>query len=110
VADITLDPKGEAENLVIEDLLPAGFEIENPRLKTSERLDWISEDSLEVDHMDMRDDRLVLFTSIHGKEHYRYVVRAVSKGDFVLPAIRAELMYSPNVFSVSGQGRVRVEE
>jgi len=110
VADITLDPKGEANNLVLEDLLPAGFEVENPRLKTSERLDWVTEDSLEVDHMDIRDDRLVLFMSIHGKGHYRYVVRAVSKGDFILPAIRAELMYNPNIYSVSGHGRVKVVE
>ena len=108
VADITIDPKGEANNMVIEDLLPAGFEIENPRLKTSEQLDWVKEDSVQISHMDMRDDRLIIFTDVKDRQHYRYVVRAVTVGDFILPAIRAELMYSPNIYSTSGQGRVKV--
>lgn len=109
VADITVDPRGEVKNLVIEDLLPAGFEIENPRIKTSESLDWVHKDVFKVDHMDIRDDRLVLFADLNGKGHYRYIVRAVSKGEFVLPAVRGELMYRPSVFSVSGQGKVKVE-
>jgi uncharacterized protein YfaS (alpha-2-macroglobulin family) len=108
VADITIEPKGEANNMVIEDLLPAGFEIENPRLKTSEQLDWVKGDSVQTRHMDMRDDRLVIFTDVKDTQHYRYVVRAVTVGDFILPAIRAELMYSPNINSTSGQGRVKV--
>ena len=108
VADITIDPKGEANNMVIEDLLPAGFEIENPRLETSQQIDWVKENPMPIDHMDIRDDRLVIFTDVQDKQHYRYVVRAVTKGEFILPAIRAELMYSPNIFSTSGQGRVKV--
>ena len=61
-------------------------------------------------HRGLRDDRLLLFldppTSKVGI--YRYVVRAVTAGEFVLPAISAECMYEPGVGSVSGQARVRV--
>ena len=110
IADITVDPQGMANNLVIEDLLPAGFEVENPRLKTSEKLDGVDEESEAEEHMDIRDDRLVFFTNVNGITHYKYVVRAVTRGDFILPAVRAELMYSPNIYSINGQGRVKIVE
>lgn len=110
VVDIALSANEYLQNVAIEDLLPAGFEIENPRIQTSETLDWIKEGAIEPDHMDIRDDRIVLFTDVNDKGHFRYIVRAVTKGDFVLPAVKAELMYNPNVYSVSGQGRVKVSE
>ncbi len=110
IADITVDPQGMANNLVIEDLLPAGFEVENPRLRTSEKLDGEDEESETEEHMDIRDDRLVFFTNVNGITHYKYVVRAVTRGDFILPAVRAELMYSPNIYSINGQGRVKIVE
>jgi len=36
-------------NVVVNDLLPAGLEIENPRLKTSPRLSWIPNASAPID-------------------------------------------------------------
>lgn len=110
IVDITFNSMAAYMNVVVEDLLPACFEIENPRIATSETVEWIKKDMIEPGHVDMRDDRLLLFTDLDVKNnlHYRYVVRAVTKGKFILPAINASCMYDPSIMSVSGQGYVEV--
>jgi uncharacterized protein YfaS (alpha-2-macroglobulin family) len=45
------------ENIVITDLLPAGFEIENGRTKELPGMDWIKNSS-EPTALDVRDDRI----------------------------------------------------
>jgi uncharacterized protein YfaS (alpha-2-macroglobulin family) len=110
IVDLSFGSAG-IDNVVVEDLLPAGFEVENPRLKTTEKMDASPDDMLDPVNIDVRDDRMVLFLDAKaGTQHYRYIVRAVTKGDFVLPAVKAEAMYDPSVYSVSGQGRVQVVE
>ena len=61
-------------------MLPAGFEIENPRTKDLPGMDWIkNEDSPTA--LDARDDRLNLFVDLHSmRQVYYYAVRAVSPG------------------------------
>ncbi|MBF0479745.1 MAG: alpha-2-macroglobulin family protein [Candidatus Omnitrophica bacterium] len=109
VVDLAIEGAAGLNNIVVEDLLPAGFEIENPRLKTTEKTDEGTDDMVNLAHMDIRDDRIVLFLDcVKNVEHYRYIIRAVTKGDFVLPAVKAEEMYDPSIFSVSGQGRVKI--
>ena len=44
-----------------------------------------------------------------GQGTYLYVARAVTRGDFALPAIVAESLYNPGVFSRHGAGRIVVE-
>jgi uncharacterized protein YfaS (alpha-2-macroglobulin family) len=111
IVDIIFNSIAAYKNIVVEDLLPACFEIENPRLATSETMEWLKKDMIEPGHVDMRDDRLLLFTDldIANNKHYRYVVRAVTKGKFILPAISASCMYDPSILSASGQGYVEVE-
>jgi uncharacterized protein YfaS (alpha-2-macroglobulin family) len=111
IVDIIFNSIAAYKNIVVEDLLPACFEIENPRLATSETMEWLKKDMIEPGHVDMRDDRLLLFTDLDtaNNKHYRYVVRAVTKGKFILPAIDASCMYDPSIMSVSGQGSVEVE-
>ncbi|MGB5289428.1 MAG: alpha-2-macroglobulin family protein, partial [Ignavibacteriaceae bacterium] len=41
-----------AENIVITDLIPAGFEIENPRLNPATELKWIPKNPINVQYMD----------------------------------------------------------
>ena len=110
IVDITFNSAAAYKNVVVEDLLPACFEIENPCIATSETVEWIKKDMIEPGHIDMRDDRLLLFTDLEAKKgmHYRYVVRAVTKGKFILPAIDASCMYDPSIMSVAGQGYVEV--
>ena len=110
VVDLSIKADMPYQNLVIQDLLPAGFEIENPRISTREKLDWIKKDIFEPDHYDIRDDRLLIFTDIPDTEvvHYRYIVRAVTKGKFTLPAVSASCMYDPSIKSLSGKGRIQI--
>ena len=110
VVEWTIENPEGLENLVIEDLLPAGWEIENARLKTSQNLPWAKKSSnLPVLHREMRDDRMLVFPKgFNGKRKFLYAVRAVTPGDYVLPAIKASCMYDPTVKSVFGKGRVEV--
>ena len=112
MVDILLKAHLAYKNVVVEDLLPACFEIENPRISTSETVEWIKKDAFDPNHIDIRDDRFLMFTDLPSTNeiHYRYIVRAVTKGDFILPAISATCMYDPTIVSVSGQGKIQVKD
>jgi uncharacterized protein YfaS (alpha-2-macroglobulin family) len=99
-----------AENIVISDLIPAGFEIENPRLMEEERLSNSGKSTMNIEYQDIRDDRLLLFTDLQaGKtKHCYYLLRVVNLGEFKLPAISAEAMYSPEIHSAHGGRMIRV--
>ncbi len=90
---------GPLQNVVIENLLPSGFEVENPRLKTTETLSWATGDSVEPAYMDIRDDRILIFTDLPDAKWYNYyaLLRVVNPGTFTVPPVQAEAMYSPNV-------------
>jgi hypothetical protein len=111
VVDLTIQADAAYKNVIVEDLLPACFEIENPRIATSEKVDWMTKDNFDPDHIDVRDDRLLLFTNLPSTDviHFRYVVRAVTKGKFALPAVSASCMYDPSIASASGQGNIEVK-
>ena len=60
---------------------------------------------------DERDDRLILFIDRLEKPlTWHYSLRAVTAGDFAVPQIYAECMYDAGVASVSGGGRITVNE
>jgi uncharacterized protein YfaS (alpha-2-macroglobulin family) len=112
VMEVELDPLGEIQDqIVVECLLPAGLEIENPALATSGQTPWINKNSgLPLLHQEIRDDRLVLFTgTVHARGLHHIGVRAVTPGSFVLPAIAAEAMYDPSRVSRHGAGRFDVK-
>jgi uncharacterized protein YfaS (alpha-2-macroglobulin family) len=99
------------ENVAISDLLPAGFEIENPRLTQMTSYTFVK-DATTPDYMDIRDDRINFFTSFRPggakQQLFYYALRAVSPGRFVYAPIVAEAMYNGEYHSVSGGGRVEV--
>jgi uncharacterized protein YfaS (alpha-2-macroglobulin family) len=111
VVKITLqaaDAAGEVQNVAITDLLPAGLEIENPRLGPQRELKS-TETASTPDYLDVRDDRINLFTtaSTTPKTFY-YLARAVSKGTFKLGPVSADAMYNAEYHSYNGAGVVRV--
>jgi alpha-2-macroglobulin len=98
------------ENVVITDLLPAGFEIENPRLSESADMEWIKNNSAPQ-HYDIRDDRINLFCTATGNvKYFYYMVRAVSKGNFRMGPVSADAMYNGEYHSYNGGGMIRVTE
>jgi len=107
---LDIDSRQRLGNVVIADLLPAGLEIENPRLRGSAaEAIMAARATLQPDHTEMRDDRLLLFGSVPaGKASYVYAVRAVTAGTFHLPAVEASCMYDPEIYSIHGSGTIRV--
>lgn len=101
------------DNTVIEDLLPAGFEMENPVLETSNQMPWLRDRKNWLIHHDARDDRMILFphplTGMAGApQTWHYAVRAVTPGRYVVPPLRAEAMYDPSIRSTHGKGEIEV--
>ena len=110
-AVIRISPLGQQlDNLVVEDLLPAGCEIENPNLKTSALLTGSAgEHRLPVRHVDRRDDRLLLFPArIDRTGVFAYTLRAVTPGTFILPPIAAECMYDDAIRAEGPSSRIVV--
>jgi uncharacterized repeat protein (TIGR01451 family) len=99
------------DNVVITDMLPAGFEIENPRLKEVPGMDWIKDESTPT-ASDYRDDRVNLFTNLYygGTQHYYYAVRCVSPGTYVMGPVMADAMYAGEYHSYNGGGIVKITE
>ncbi len=100
------------ENVVVNDLLPAGIEIENQRLKTTPKLSWIPKKAYDITYQDIRDDRLLLFTNLrlNRKVNYYYTARVISSGEFKIPPIAAECMYNPVIAGAASSGVMIVHE
>ena len=109
------EPQPQFARVIVADYLPAGFEIDNPRLVSSGdtgTLEWI-EDAGEPVHSEFRDDR---FTAAFERKSgdpavftVAYVVRAVSPGRYVLPQAYVEDMYRPDRFGRTATGTIEVE-
>ncbi len=110
IVQLTLDKSysTDIDNVVITDLLPAGFEIENPRTKDIPGMDWIK-DGQSPAAIDVRDDRINLFVDAHGsRQTYYYAVRAVSPGVYHMGPVSADAMYNGEYHSYNGAGVIKV--
>ncbi|WP_428668491.1 alpha-2-macroglobulin family protein [Runella sp.] len=97
------------ENVVVTDLLPAAFEIENPRLTEPRDIPWI-QNPTTPDHFDIRDDRINYYTTANNTaKTFYYMVRLITKGTFTLGPVSADAMYSGDFRSYSGGGKVKVD-
>jgi uncharacterized protein YfaS (alpha-2-macroglobulin family) len=112
IVRLTLDTLGrDLDNLVIEDLLPAGLEIENGNLATAQVVPWVKEKTDWCVSRDQRDDRLLLFTGgVNGQRQFYYAARVVTPGTFTVPAVTASCMYDPEIRSVHGRGKLEVRD
>jgi uncharacterized protein YfaS (alpha-2-macroglobulin family) len=108
------EPKPEYGHIMVSDYLPAGLEIDNPRLVSSGdtgTLDWI-EDGQEPEHTEFRDDRFTaaIDRATDSKPVFTvaYVVRSVTPGKYVLPQAYVEDMYNPSRYGRTGTGNMEV--
>ena len=128
-----VEAKDAGGRVLLVDRLPAGFEIENPRIVDSgdvKALDWLKT-TVQPEHSEFRDDRFVAafnFSSA-GRRAERarrndrrrghtegpatsatvaYMVRAVTPGAFVHPAATVEDMYRPERYARSAAGKLDV--
>ena len=90
------------QNIALVDRIPAGWEIENPRMGGASLPDWVDYDDLwGVEHMNVRDDRLEVFGTLNPGDSRTvvYQVRAVTAGTFTVPEASAEAMYDPELWA-----------
>ena len=101
---------GRVDNVVVQSLLPAGLEVENPRLATTEQLDWMKDGTLLEGYQDLRDDRILVFTDLAGSawKVRHSVLRAVTPGFFALPPAQVEAMYHPSLRASGPLGSIRI--
>jgi len=98
---------------LIEDRVPAGFEVENLNLSQSpEMQEWtiggrrVAEamSDSNIKHREFRDDRYVAAVSLgRGKVDVFYLVRVVTPGRYAVPSTVAEDMYRPEIRGVGEQ-------
>jgi uncharacterized protein YfaS (alpha-2-macroglobulin family) len=109
LVELIIESASAQQNLVVEDLLPAGLEIENPRLKTTTTHTDQKPDArpeMNDTRIDVRDDRMIFYGDLPsgGVARHVYAVRAVVPGNFVLPPARVESMYDPAINSLWSPG------
>jgi alpha-2-macroglobulin len=95
------------ENIALVDRLPAGLEIENPRLGRDGSIAWAKADEAwSVDFQNMRDDRVEAFGGLaaRAKKKLVYSVRAVTSGRFTVPPLEAEAMYDATLWGRAAGG------
>ena len=100
--------------VLVNDLLPAGFEIDNPGLVNSASLSnfpWLEQ--TEAAHLEFRNDRFVAAfdrSGDSGREFtLAYVVRAVTPGVYAHPAANVEDMYRPQFSARTSTGMMEVK-
>ena len=120
---LTMVSESQRAHVALIDPLPAGFEILNPALATTQQ--WPEDPQgggpelgeyrywawTWFDHQNMRDDRAEAFAAQLGAGvyDYSYVARATTPGSFVAPPARAEEMYSPETFGRGSTDMVVVD-
>ena len=112
VAVLTISPaeKGQAR-LMVNDALPAGFEIDNPNLIRAgdvRALDWLKPSF--ATHTEFRADRFLAAVDKRNEKPITlaYIVRAVSPGVFHHPAATVEDMYLPQFRARTDAGRIEI--
>jgi uncharacterized protein YfaS (alpha-2-macroglobulin family) len=114
VTVLTVEPVGAgAARLMVDDPLPAGFEIDNPNLIQAGdigALDWLSLAS--ATSSEFRQDRFLAAVDWQSPDSFQlaYIVRAISPGSFHHPAASVEDMYRPQFRAHTDTGTVRISE
>ncbi len=108
------EKQARAARLLLVDRLPAGLEIDNPKLLDADALQGLSFVRTDVTpaHTEFRDDRFVAAYD-RGPEQsafftVAYTVRAVSPGTYLHPGASVEDMYRPERFARTGFGTVEI--
>ncbi|WP_163847765.1 alpha-2-macroglobulin family protein [Pseudooceanicola aestuarii] len=99
--------------LMIDDALPAGFEIDNPNLLRAGdpgALDWL--DTVETRTTEFRADRFLAAVDWRSAKPFElaYVVRAITPGRYHHPAAVVEDMYRPRYRARTDAGRITIAE
>jgi len=134
VVDLTVSCDKDLRNVALVDMLPAGLEIENPRLDPDTLPEGAFQDGIQMtprakkrgedeqnrerkqapvvpSYVDVRDDRLIVALDKlpQGQHHLYYVVRGVTPGTYQHPPASVECMYDAAVRANTSGGSVEVK-
>ena len=133
VAVVKVEATEKGGRILLVDRLPAGLEIENPRLVEggdTKTLDWLKTET-KPEHTEFRDDRFVAAFNFFGNEGRNrrnddgdgdgdkvrgpvatatvaYILRAVTPGAFLHPAATVEDMYRPDRLARTATGKLDI--
>jgi len=113
VCEVTVkSTNGALNNVVVQNLIPSGLEVENPRLKSSETFTWITGEMSECTNLDIRDDQVLYFVELGANQPRTFytLLRAVTPGVYQHPPMFAEAMYSRRNHAVSERGTLVVRQ
>lgn len=104
------------QSVVIADMLPAGFEIENMRISGNNRMEtmaWLGDDLSTPLSSELRSDRFVAAINLGSwwdERNFKvaYLMRAVTPGHFFQPAPYVEDMYRPAHFARGETGLITI--
>ena len=112
---LTVEPFGESEGrLMVNDPLPAGFEIDNPNLLSGgdiSAIDWLKTET-NVENTEFRSNRFLAAVNWRSDKPFKlaYIVRAISPGTFHHPAASVEDMYRPEFRAHTDTGLITIAE
>jgi len=107
------------EDIMVVDLLPAGFEIERGNLDEQLDIHQVSIDGSNlyqrisnhrIDYQGYRDDRYIASISVSKRRETElyYIVQAVTPGTYVLPPVMAESMYRDDIRAVGESSLLKI--
>jgi alpha-2-macroglobulin len=87
-------------HVVIDDLLPAGFEAVDTQFQTSTAYFQPLQDNWEIDYQTIHRDRISSYADslAPGVYNLHYLVRAITPGTYIWPGAEAHLQYAPEEF------------
>lgn len=109
---LTVTTRQDRPFVVVDDPVPAGFEIVNTSFKTTgQNLDDDNGRNWYFNHTEQRDDRALFFADYlpAGIHTITYLVRVTSYGTFQMPATKVEQMYEPEVYGQTSSAIVTVQ-
>lgn len=111
VVRLNVSSESAVPDALLVEMVPAGFELENPALGNSIKLDelsiegkpaWQSEWNDYLKHQEFRDDRYTaaMDLSAGSNQQLVYLMRAVTPGRYQVPPTQVEDMYRPELRAV----------
>lgn len=122
VVRLNVSSESAVPDALLVEMVPAGFELENPALGNSIKLEelsiegkpaWQSEWNDYLKHQEFRDDRYTaaLDLSAGSNQQLVYLMRAVTPGRYLVPPTQVEDMYRPEIRAVGEDiHEVRISE
>lgn len=103
----------ETRPIVVDDALPAGFEIEMTLSRDDAQngpFSFVGTLS-DVDAQEARDDRYVAALDVSANSAFAmaYVVRAVTPGDYYLPGVEVKDLYRADLYARTAGGRLLIQ-